>query len=124
MRWFLMTWLFLLPLFGLEAYKGKSLILTLPSPSGHLSLEGRTISIVPHPSDPTQGMAIFPIDYYAPEGESILSWNAPDIQLSLPLRIQNGSYRIESLHVDPAKIAPPPEALERIAREKREAEKY
>jgi murein DD-endopeptidase MepM/ murein hydrolase activator NlpD len=112
----------LLTLWGFEGYRGKSLIVTLPSPSGIVTAPDRNISVVLHPLDRSRGITILPIDYYAPEGEHNLTWNAPGKGFPIDLNVSAFPYPTETLSVDPAKVTPPPEALERIAQEKSEAE--
>lgn len=107
---------------GVDGFKGKSILLTLPSPSGVISTSDSNISVLIHPTDRSKGIAIIPIDYYASEGEGNLTWIAPASRSTIPLTIQNGNYPMETLSVEPSKVTPPPEALEQIAQEKEEAE--
>lgn len=79
------------------------------------------ISVLSHPLDPTKGMVILPIDYYTPSGEVNLTWISPGKTTPLSLNVQSAPYPTETLSVDPALVSPPPEALERIARERAEA---
>lgn len=102
-------------------YNGKSILLTLPSPSGILSTHDLNISVLAHPTDKNRGIAILPIDYYASTGDSNITWIAPGKSISIPLIIKMVSYPLETLSVDPAKVTPPPEALERIERERSQA---
>lgn len=110
-----------LALWGGEGYKGKSLVFTLPSPAGIVSTADKNISVLVHPRDRSKGIAIVPIDYYAAEGEHNLTWIAPGSNVLLNLTVSNVSYPTETLTVDPSKVTPPPEALERIALERAEA---
>jgi murein DD-endopeptidase MepM/ murein hydrolase activator NlpD len=123
MRLLIGLWLGFLMLWGAEGYNGKSLVITLPSPSGVIVTKESNISVLSHPAHPQQGYAILPIDYYSPLGESNLTWIAPGKTLSFPITIQSASYPTETLSVDPAKVIPPPEALEQIERERANAEK-
>ncbi len=111
----------LLPLLGVEGQKGKSVLLTLPSPAGVVTATDKNISVVIHPLDRSRGIAIVPIDYYAPDAEHNLTWTAPGKNVPIALKIVGVPYPTETLTVDPAKVTPPPEALERIAQEKAEA---
>ena len=108
-------------LFAEVGYNGKSILLTLPSPSGTISTHDLNVSVLAHPTDKNQGIAIVPIDYYAPEGDSNITWIAPGKTIALPLTVTMASYPIETLSVDPSKVTPPPEALDRIEREKTQA---
>lgn len=107
---------------GFDVSKGKSIVLTLPSAAGTLRCGDINYSIVVHPKDRSKGIVIVPVDYYAPGGESNLTWIAPGGETFLPLKVQEGIYPTETLTVDPSKVTPPPEAQERIALEKAEAE--
>lgn len=110
-----------LTLWGVNGYNGKSIILTLPSPSGIIITPEQNISVLAHPSNRNLGFAILPIDYYAPLGEANVTWSSPGKTLPIPLTIQSASYPTETLSVDPTKVTPPPEAEEQIARERAEA---
>lgn len=110
-------------LWGIDGYNGKSLIITLPSPAGIVSMNELNISVLSHPRDRTKGIVILPIDYYTPSGEANLTWVSPGKTTFFPITVLNASYPTETLSVDPAKVTPPPEALERIALEKAQAEK-
>jgi murein DD-endopeptidase MepM/ murein hydrolase activator NlpD len=123
MRLLFILWFGFLSLVGNEGYNGKSVIITLPSPSGIIFSNELNISVLAHPVKKNLGIAILPIDYYAPIGESNLTWIAPGKSLPIPLSIQNVSYPTETLSVDPSKVTPPPEALGRIEKERSEAEK-
>jgi len=107
---------------GYEGIKGKSLIIVLPAPAGEIRSVERNISVVLHPLDPTKGIALIPVDYYAQSGESNLTWIAPGKETMLQFSVRDGVYPTEILSVEPSKVTPPPEAMERIALEKAEAE--
>lgn len=108
-------------LFALEGYNGKSTILILPSPAGTIHTYDQNISVLAYPNDTTRGIAILPIDYYSTIGDTNLTWIAPGKTTQIPLRIQEATYPTETLSVDPAKVTPPSEALERIERERLQA---
>lgn len=110
-----------LALWGVEGYKGKSVLITLPSPAGVLTVADKNLSVLIHPNDRSKGIVILPIDYYALEGEHNLTWTAPGKSTSLDLNITSAVYPTETLSVEPGKVTPPPEALERIAQERAEA---
>ncbi|MBD3799034.1 MAG: hypothetical protein IE883_03930 [Epsilonproteobacteria bacterium] len=107
---------------GLEGFNGKTLLLTLSSPSGYITMNEHNISVLPHPSLPNQGIAWVPIDYYTTPQEMNLTWHSDLGEVNIPLSIKQFKYPIETLSVDSAKVTPPPETLERIALEKTEAE--
>lgn len=107
---------------GADIAKGKSLLLTFSAPMGYLAAAERNVSVILHPSDRTKGIAILPIDYDAAPGESNLTWVTPAGDVPVTFTVIEGSYPSETLSVDPAKVTPPPEAQEQIAREKAEAE--
>ncbi len=122
MRLLFMVWFAFLSVWGLEGYNGKSALLTLPSPSGIVSFNDRNISVLLHPTDRSKGIAIVPVDYYTPMQEMNLTWSAPGRNEIIPITIRDSDYSTEELSVDPALVTPPPEALERIAAEKAQAE--
>lgn len=122
MRLMLSLWFGFLTLWGVETFNGKSLVLTLPSPSGSVVMHDRNVSVLLHPTDKTKGIVILPMDYYAPAGDINLSWIAPGNTTPFSITVQTAPYPTETLNVDPALVTPPPEALERIASEKAKAE--
>jgi murein DD-endopeptidase MepM/ murein hydrolase activator NlpD len=121
MRLLISLFIGFISLWGMDGYNGKSIIITLPSPSGVVSMNELNISVLSHPLDPSKGIVILPIDYYAPSGEVNLTWISPGKTTPLTLNVQSAPYPTETLSVDPAQVSPPPEALERIAREREEA---
>lgn len=121
MRPFLLLLSLALSLFGIEAYNGKTSLIILDSPSGFVTVEDKNISVLAHPSDRARGIALIPIDYYTSSGEQNVSWITPAFTRTLPLHVSLAEYPSETLNVDPAKVIPPPEALERIARERAQA---
>ncbi|MDD3597235.1 hypothetical protein, partial [Sulfuricurvum sp.] len=72
-------------LWGAEGYKGKSILITLPSPSGFIAAPDKNISVLSHPSDRSLGIAIVPIGYYASEGDQNLTWTAPGKSVPIDL---------------------------------------
>lgn len=122
MKFFSILILFSSLLFGIEATKGKSLLLTFAAPMGTIESPELNISVLLHPTDRNKGIAILPIDYYAQTTPITLTWHSPLQNLRFALDIQNGDYPVETLSVDPAKVTPPEEVLERISTEKAEAE--
>jgi murein DD-endopeptidase MepM/ murein hydrolase activator NlpD len=110
-----------LTLWGVEGHNGKSVIITLPSPSGMIVSDEGNISVLVHPTNSHAGIAILPIDYYAVLGDSNLTWISPGKTASIPLTLLSASYPTETLSVDPSLVTPPPEALERIERERTQA---
>lgn len=112
-----------LSLWGIEGYNGKSLVLPLSSASGTLLMSERNISVLPHPINPSQGFAIIPTDYHTLAKEIEIQWITPFGSLDIPIEIRSFNYPTEVLSVESSKVTPPPEALQRIADEKAEAEK-
>ncbi|MFA6628190.1 MAG: M23 family metallopeptidase [Sulfuricurvum sp.] len=121
MRFWIVCFISIVALWGAEGYNGKSLILTLPSPSGVVVTADKNISVLSHPLDKMKGIAIIPIDYYAPESEQNLTWIAPGQEMNITLDIHSATYPTEVLNVDPSKVTPPPEVLERIELERTQA---
>lgn len=112
----------ILSLWGIDGYNGKSLVLPLSSASGILVMSERNISILPHPVDPTLGIAIIPTDYHTPPQEIKPKWISTFGELEIPIIIHSSNYPTEVLSVESSKVTPPAEALQRIADEKAEAE--
>ncbi|MDO9206645.1 MAG: M23 family metallopeptidase [Sulfuricurvum sp.] len=110
-------------LFAYDVHNGKMLLLPLSSAQGIIMMHDRNTTVVPHPLNPNRGFALLPIDYYTPPQKTEMQWLSQDGNLTLDLEILKASYPTEILSVDSAKVTPPPEALERIALEKAEAEK-
>jgi hypothetical protein len=123
MRLVLLVWIAIAAAWGNVVSNGKSILLSVPSPSGILITPDKNLSVVAHPADKKKGMVIWGVDYYTPPAESNLTWIAPGQTLSFPITIEKEDYPIETLSVDPSKVTPPPEALERIEEERIEAEK-
>jgi murein DD-endopeptidase MepM/ murein hydrolase activator NlpD len=121
MRFLFILWLGFFPLWGEVAYTGKSIIFTLPSPSGTIISRDLNISVISHPSNPDQGIAILPIDYYATPGDSNLTWISPAKASPISFTIKSVDYPIETLSVDPALVTPPPEMMKQIERERLQA---
>lgn len=121
MRALLLFFSFALSLFGIDAYNGKTSLVVLDSPSGYISTGDRNISVLAHPTDRTKGIALIPIDYYASAGDQNVTWITPAFSRPLTLHISMSDYPSETLSVDPSKVTPPPEALERIERESAQA---
>lgn len=118
--------LFCFTAYSLIAYEvgnGKALLFLLNSSKGTVSFNELNMTVLPHPLNAQKGFVILPIDYYALPSEIEGQWNTPDGNLSLSVEILKAPYPTEILVVDNAKVSPPPEALERIAQEKAEAEK-
>lgn len=118
--------LFCFAAYSLLAYEvgnGKSLLLLLNSSKGTVIFNELNITVLPHPLNSQMGFVILPIDYYALPSEIEGQWDTPDGNLSLAVEISKAPYPTEILVVESAKVSPPPEALERIAQEKAEAEK-
>ncbi|HEX5329172.1 M23 family metallopeptidase [Sulfuricurvum sp.] len=121
MRVLVILGLFVLALFADVGYNGKSIILSVPSPSGTITTPEMNISVLSHPIYKTQGIAILPIDYYAAIGDTNLTWIAPGKTSQISLHVEEAIYPTETLSVDPAKVTPPSEALEQIERERVQA---
>lgn len=123
MKSLLLLCLFSYSLIAYEVGNGKSLIIPLNHSLGALELSDRNISILPHPLRPNEGFAIIPIDYYEPPHLINAQWTNGEYRMGLEIDVTSAAYATEVLSVDNAKVSPPPEALQRIALEKAEAEK-
>lgn len=102
---------------------GKSVIVPLNKPNGVLQLNERNITVLPHPVYPNKGFAIIPIDYYEKPRLVYANHTHDKAPMSIEINIIGATYPTEVLSVDSSKVSPPPEALQRIADEKAEAEK-
>lgn len=122
MRLSILLGLLSITLGAFEGYNGKTFLLPLSHPSGYIAMGEKNIAVRPHPIISHQGIALLPIDYYPPSKEMDLIWHSDLGDLSIPLNAQTFAYPTETLSVDSSKVTPPPEALERIALEKAEAE--
>lgn len=122
MKFFLILSLVILSVFAVEVGNGKSVVITLETPAGALTLNNHTIAVLPHPLYPSKGFAIIPVDYYEKPHLINAKWEHNDIHQDIDINITNTSYPTEVLTVDNAKVSPPPEVLQKIAEEKAEAE--
>ena len=106
-----------------EVGNGKSVIVPLDKPHGIFQLDERNITVLPHPVYPNKGFVMIPIDYY--EKPHLIHANHIDgeAHTSIEVNITSAVYPTEVLSVDSSKVCPPPEALQRIADEKAEAER-
>lgn len=112
-----------LSIWAFEVNNGKSLIITFDDPHGMVTVHDRNISILPHPLRASEGFAVLPIDYYEPAHLLNAQWNNGQETVPFDINITAAAYPTEVLSVDSSKVTPPPEALQRIADEKAEAEK-
>lgn len=122
MRFWFILLTAIVSLWGIEGYNGKSLVLPLSCASGTLFVGDRNISILPHPSNPALGIALIPTDYHTTPQEIKARWITSFGELEIPIDIRSFDYPTEVLTVESSKVTPPPEALQRIADEKAEAE--
>ncbi|MDQ1298846.1 MAG: hypothetical protein QG558_1385 [Campylobacterota bacterium] len=106
-----------------DVENGKSVLVPLNKPNGVLQLDERTITVLPHPIYPNKGFAIIPIDYYEKPRLVHANHIHDKEPMSIEINIIGATYPTEVLSVDSSKVSPPPEALQRIADEKAEAEK-
>lgn len=120
----LWVWLLVsfLSVWGIESHNGKSLVLPLSNPTGSLLMSERNITVLPHPSNSSLGIAIIPTDYHTLPQEIKAKWVTSFGELEIPINILSYNYPTEVLTVESSKVTPPPEALQRIADEKAEAE--
>lgn len=113
-------------LYSLHAYEvgnGKAFLLPLNSSQGVVHVNDINITVLPQPLNPQQGFILLPIDYHTEPSSIQGQWITPDGNISLNIEVFKVPYPTETLSVDSSKVTPPPEALERIAQEKAEAEK-
>ena len=109
--------------FGFDVGNGKSTIVTLDSPQGILQLPDRNITVLPHPVYPDKGFVIIPIDYYEKPHLVHANYIHGKEAIGVEVNVTSALYPSEILSVDNSKVSPPPEALQRIADEKAEAER-
>jgi len=122
MKIFVLMLFSFLSAFAFDVGNGKSLIIPLDSPQGTLQLFDRNITVLPHPVYPNEGFAMIPIDYYKQPQRIDAQWLKDNEHKSIEINVISSSYPTEVLSVDSSKVCPPPEALQRIADEKAEAE--
>lgn len=122
MKIFALILLSVLSAFAFDVGNGKSLIIPLDSPQGVLQLPDQNITVLPHPIYPNEGFAIIPIDYHKQPQLINAQWLKENERRSVEINVINSLYPTEILSVDSSKVSPPPEALQRIAQEKAEAE--
>lgn len=107
---------------GITIPKGKCGIEIFPVATGIVEKSERNISVVAHPLDKRKGIALIPVDYYAVRGDQNLTWKALGKTWDVKVSVIDANYTTETLSVDPAKVTPPVEMMERIEAEKAEAE--
>lgn len=123
MKFLLILSLLLYSAWGYDVGNGKSVIIPLDKPYGILQLNDRNITVLPHPVYVNKGFVIVPIDYYE-KPHLVHANHTNDLEhTNVEINITCALYPTEVLSVDNSKVCPPPEALQRIADEKAEAEK-
>lgn len=122
MKIFLFMCFSLLSAFAVDVGNGKSLVVILDAPQGVLELPDRNITVLPHPTYPSKGFVIVPIDYHEQPHLIDAQWHNTKDRKSVEINITSAAYPTEIITVDNAKVCPPPEVLQRIAVEKAEAE--
>lgn len=109
-------------LYSFEVGNGKSLVIITNSVQGFIHDGEHPYKVRPHPTQPSLGFVVLPIDYTTAPQSLNAQWISSDGTLNLDIDVNASSYPTETLSVDSAKVTPPPEAQERIAQEKEEAE--
>jgi len=123
MQKYLLFLLFLsISLLGFDVGNGKTLVLSLSSCEGNVTLDERTFPVTPDPSDPQKGMALISFDYHTPLGKKEAYWNTKTCRVAMDIEVVSSLFSSEILSVDPSKVTPPDEVLAQIAEEKAEAE--
>ena len=121
MRFLLLFLLIVLNLQGAEAINGTTIILEFDTTGiKTLSKDGVSIPLVTHPRDSQRKIAFIAIPYKQtkPMELTLISQRGKEI-LCLP--IIRGGYKQEELSVEPSKVSPPKEAMERIQKESAQA---
>lgn len=121
MYFWILLWVLATQLFAIEGYNGKSIAITLPIPTGHISFKDQNFSVLSHPSDKTKGFALIPIDYYTASEDVNMTWKMRSKEENYIVNLLLATYPTETLTVDPSKVTPPIEMQERIDREAAEA---
>lgn len=121
MKFLVLLFLMVFNLQGVEAINGTTMILEFDTPGMKtLSKNGVSIPLVEHPRDAQRKIAFIAIPYKQtnPIELTLLSVKGKEI---LRLPIVKGNYKQEELSVEPSKVSPPKEAMERIQKESAEA---
>ncbi len=101
---------------------GKTVLIILPADKQErLSYEGKNIPILKHPRNPDQKIALIPIGYRTVPGEKRIEKITPSGDSFIPLRVIEGDYPRETLHVEQSKVTPDPAQVKRTQKEYREA---
>ena len=79
------------------------------------------LPLLNHPTDPSKRIALLAVPYTNAPKNIILSLTGLQGTQSLHVKVVQGNYEKEVLHVEPSKVSPPKEVLARIKQEKDEA---
>lgn len=116
-----LTLVIALNLFAIEAINGTTTILEFDATQiKTLSKDGTSIPLVAHPSDSQKKLAFIAIPYKQTKPIELTLLNKRGKEI-IHLFIVKGDYKQEELSVEPSKVSPPKEALERIKKESEEA---
>ncbi len=107
---------------NLSLIKGQALLLELDKKDLLEVKRGdKKLNIIPHPKDENKVVVLFALSYKNPPKTSQITAIYKDKERKFLVKSLEGAYKSETLQVEPAKIFPPKEAQERIARELKEA---
>ncbi|QKF92359.1 M23 family metallopeptidase [Campylobacter sp. CCUG 57310] len=90
--------------------------------AGNLSIDGKKRSWHPHPEDKNLKFAIVSASYHK-KGELVLKNELNGEITSVIFKVEQGDYKKEKISVEPSKVTPPKDVLERIEKERKEASK-
>ena len=108
-------------LFSLDAINGQVVIVEIDAlPNSSLRKEGKSIPLMKHPTNNKKQIALLSIPYAQTKNITLLHTSSKGSE-TLHVKVIQGAYAQESLNVEPSKVAPPKEALERIKQERDEA---
>ena len=118
----LLLLLLCIPVWATEVANGKTALLILDADKQErLLYEKREIPLLIHPTDRSKRIALIPVGYRTPAGKKRLHRIGKAGDVSIPLRVIDGGYPSETLHVDPSKVHPDSKQRKRIAEEYHEA---
>ena len=110
-----------LALSGAQITNGKVSILEFDAQEAQmLYWDKKRISLWEHPTNPQKRIAFLPISYYH-DSPIDLEYTTAKTSQKIHLDFLKGDYAKEVLNVEPSKVSPPKEVLERIKKEAAEA---
>ncbi|MFP4332988.1 MAG: M23 family metallopeptidase [Campylobacterales bacterium] len=101
--------------------KGEALLLEVDREDTLSYKDGKIIELLAHPVYVDKKIALIPINYKSSSSSLSILKKTPQGIEELEYKIEDGEYKKERLSVDPKKVSPPKEVLDRISKEYSEA---